>query len=742
MRTACRLPPEKLSRLEILATSREALDIEGETPFAVPSMTYPDPNHLPPLKDFNKYEATNFFLNRAQSSWPEFEITESNAEDVARICKRLDGIPLALELAAARVQVMGVRQIADRLEESFHLLASGFRTALPRHRTMQASIDWSYRLLSEEERILLRKFSVFSGGWDLEAAEAVCADETVKSDQVVDLLSELVNKSLVIVEHALDSSSRYYLQDAIWDFAHAKLAEHKEESAIRNQHLHTFRALAEMAEPNLAGMEQIEWLNRIGQDLPNLRAAMEWALKENPLACLRLAAAIRLFWHIRGNWSEGLNWLERGLKNVESQPKSPGQPVSAYQARQKALLCAKAKAVSGFFQKKKQEFTQAASLLETSLEEFRRITPVDRQGMAYALLELGSCITLQGDYERAELLLNEAMDLYKNTGDQWGISECFIALGNNETNPVDAKKLYSEGAAIKRRIGDLNGLAYALHLLGELTVFETDLENASSDLEESIGFSLRVGNKKAAANDYCSLAWIAWVSGNYQKAIEYANEALAISTSIDDKHIMAKSILHRSDIRHAMGEQKKALGDIKLAYDSGLEIKDESILGAALYRLGRAAWLDGIYGQAQAYLQDACDESRAGENKINMAFSFCYLGKTAAAQANLEVARGFYQQSVRLFYDLNYWYWDYMAYSLEGIAKINLVQKNLEQAARLYGMASRFFNKLPNTLSPVERKLRDEELSAIGDGLGEEELERCLKEGFELPVGKIFEMID
>ncbi len=272
-----------------LVTSREGLGIAGETLYPVPSLSTPDPQRVPPPEQLAHYEAVQLFTERAMAIQPTFRVTQRNAEAVAQVCRRLDGIPLAVELAAARVKVLPVDQIASRLDDQFRLLTGGSRMALPRHQTLRAAMDWSHNLLSDPERTMLRRLSVFAGGWTLEAAEAVCMGEGVEATDPLDLMTRLVDKSLVIAE-ARDGQGRYRLLETVRQYSRDRLLESGEAEVVRKRHRDFFLALGESAETHRGGPNQVMWLDRLEAEHDNLRAALEWSLGGGDAeAALRLA---------------------------------------------------------------------------------------------------------------------------------------------------------------------------------------------------------------------------------------------------------------------------------------------------------------------------------------------------------------------------------------------------------------------------------------------------------------------
>ena len=298
-------------KLKILASSREALGIAGEVPYRVPSLAAPNPEHLPSLEKLSELDSIRLFIERATTAKPDFKLTKDNASFVAQICFRLDGIPLAIELAAARVKMLSPEQIALRLDDRFRLLTGGLRTALPRQQTLRALIDWSYSLLSEPEKTLFRRLAVFVGGWTLEAAESACGEESSGAD-VLDLLTRLVDKSLVFSEEAR-GEIRYHRLETIRQYSREKFFETDEVETVRDRHLDFFVQFAELVDENLKGREQIVWQNRMAAEQDNLRAAMKWGLARSPENALRIAASLPLYWTTGGFSAEGFRWIQEAV---------------------------------------------------------------------------------------------------------------------------------------------------------------------------------------------------------------------------------------------------------------------------------------------------------------------------------------------------------------------------------------------------------------------------------------------
>jgi len=468
--------------LRVLATSREALGITGEVAWPVPSLSLPDLRRLPEVESLTLYESARLFVERAAAVNPSFALTEHNAAAVAQVCYRLDGIPLALELAAAKAKVLSVEQIVERLDDSFGLLAAGGRTAMPRHKTLRATMDWSHELLSEEERALFRRLSVFAGGFALEAAESVCAGGVLERGGVLDSLTHLVDKSLVVARER-DGEARYRLLETVRQYAREKLSESGEAGQVRERQAGYYLALAREAEPELKGERQVAWLERLELEHDNLRAAMRWLLaRGEPGEAAGLGWALWLFWGIRGHFAEGRRWMEQALS-----AKGSTMPASA---RAEALF------VAGMMANYQGDHAAAEPLVEESLELFRKLG--DRSGVAYALSNAGFAASGQGRHQEAIARNEEAVDLFLEAEEKWGaaIQLCFLAVAwRDRGDPARAKPLAEQGLALSREVGERQALCAALYTLATLAQAERDHGLARNLYEEGLVLSRELGNE-------------------------------------------------------------------------------------------------------------------------------------------------------------------------------------------------------------------------------------------------------
>lgn len=437
-------------RLTVLATSREALGVPGETVWAVPPLSLPDPKAEVTVEALMRTEAARLFVDRAGSRLPDFELTPNNAPVVARICRELDGIPLAIELSTARMGALAVEQVAERLAGSLGFLTGGDRTAPPRHQTLRATLDWSYALLSEAERSLFGRLSVFAGGWTLEAAEAVGAGRGIEREEVLDLLSRLVDKSVVVVGPAGDGGLRYGMLEPVRQYGLERLGEAPagEADAARRRHASWYFGLAQEVEPWLRGGRREAWLGRLEKDYGNLRSALNWAFERGETdPGLWFGAALAEFWYMSGDLGEGRRWLEAALaKGGRATP-----------ARSKAL------ARAGWIAWEQGDYEKSVARSEESLALSRELG--DEAGAVAALSSLSWAALLGDDLDRASALSQEAVGLARTLGDAGGVARALLVPGLAAVVRQDYERavtLHEESLRLSREAGDGVGAALSL----------------------------------------------------------------------------------------------------------------------------------------------------------------------------------------------------------------------------------------------------------------------------------------
>jgi non-specific serine/threonine protein kinase len=535
--------------LRVLATSREALGITGEVAWVVPSLALPDLRRLPDTESLPRYEAARLFVERAAAVKPAFALTEENAASVAQVCYRLDGIPLAIELAAARTKVLSVEQITNRLDNSFGLLSAGSRTAMPRQRTLHATMDWSHELLPNKEQILFRRLAVFAGGFTLEAVETICAGEELERDDVLELLSHLVDKSLVLVAEQ-GREARYRLLETVRQYGREKLEESGERGKLLDRHAGYYLALAEEAEPELKGARQVAWLERFEREHVNLRAAISWSLERGDLqGAARLGWALWLFWWIHGHFAEGRRWMEEVLSGG-------GKAAMPAYARAQALF------VAGTMACGQGDERSAEPLLEESVALFRKLG--DGRGVAYALGSAAVLAITQERYELGIVYSEEATDLFLEVGDKWGAAPMLGCSAVGWLNLGDygrAKSLSERGLALCRETGDKHGTSIALCTLAGVAQAERDYERARDLFEEGLAVSAELGNEADIVHCLEGLASIAAAEGKIERsarlwgaAEELLKEIEAVYTYVADRSLHRSQVAARTLIDEAAWE--------------------------------------------------------------------------------------------------------------------------------------------------------------------------------------------
>jgi predicted ATPase/DNA-binding SARP family transcriptional activator/DNA-binding CsgD family transcriptional regulator len=498
--------------LRVVATSREALSVEGELVWRVDPLSVPDAepeaHRTPAAGELERYEAVRLFVERARLRSPYFELTEENAGAVAQICRKLEGMPLAIELAAARVRALSLEQISERLKDSLKLLKGESRTPPQRQRTLRATLEWSHNLLSAEEQMLLRRLSVFAGGWTLEAAEeAVGTGEDVWEGDVLDLLPKLVEKSLVVAQVGARGVERYRLLEPVRQYATERLEESGEAEAFRRWHAEFFLALAEEAAPQLTGAHQRAWARRLEADHDNMRAALSWSLEREPETALRLAGALARFWEMRARFVEGSEWLEAALRQS-------GRAEVVTDAATRAKLLSEA----GTFAFHRADFDRAIELHGEALELYRKVG--DDSGVAFALLCLGAQHFEKGDYEVAAPFLEEALALSRRIGDKRNMAGTLHNLAEVERqrgNYERAKGLGIESIAVAREAEDEWLTSICVGWVGMLAVWSGEEQDlAEGFLKEGLALNRKLGNWAYAA--YCLEAFAGLAGGRGQGA--------------------------------------------------------------------------------------------------------------------------------------------------------------------------------------------------------------------------------
>ena len=542
--------------VRLIATSREPLGVTGETVWRVRSLVVPDAGAALTADGLAGFEATRLFIERARAIDDTFTVTASNATTIARICQRLDGIPLAIELAAARVAVLSVEQIDLRLRDRFRLLTGGSRTAVPRQRTLEATVDWSYQLLSEPERTLLARLSVFPAGWSIEAAEQVCASDGLEAGDVLDLLSHLVGKSLVIVESEIAGDRRYRFLETVRQYARDRLAQAGSIDRLRQRHFDYLFAQFSSAMSRLRGPEELPLLRRLRLEQDSVRAALEWALDtpELHVQAVQLATALFWYWTKLGQFREGQQWLERAMSTP---------------------------------------------------------APIDAALRARALIGLGHMYYFQGMLPEAAALIQEALAAARRSRDPWPLSFALFmaALGATENGDLEgAAALATESRRQADIAGDPMLHGGPLMVLGSVALGHGQLEEAQQLFDESIAVHRRAGESWGAGILLAISAALRVVRGHHTEARTQALEALALCEELDDPRGTAWSLEVFAGLAAASGRDTDA-ARIWGASDGLLDMVGGSLLPTI------SGLRDQYFARVRAALDDRTFETAHAEGR-------------------------------------------------------------------------------------------------------------------------------
>lgn len=534
--------------VKALVTSRASLHLSGEHEFVVPALSLPDPQDLPSLDLLAGIEAIHLFVERAQAVKADFTLTEQNAAAIAAICRTLDGLPLAIELAAGRSKLLSPQALLPRLKDRLKLLVGGARDLPPRQQTLQQTITWSYDLLDQKEKSLFRRLTVFVGGCTLEAVEAVYdTDEGLEGD-ILDRLTGLVDKSLLRPQAQADGEPRFLMLETIREYALERLAASSEAEALRRRHATFFLALAEEAEPKIRSGEQSRWFQRLQVEHDNLRATLRWALEHREAETgLRLAGALFPFWRSCNHSREGRNWLEQVL----AQPGAEEYPA----ARAKALFGAGAMM---FFH---GDYPEARLLLKESVSIGRELGPTGRRNLAHALTVLGQVALFQGDPTTARELAEEGAQVFKEVEEAWGTALALLHLGRAAVEAGDlvaARTLLEESAALFRVSGDRQRLALPVDMLGMVALRQGDYGAARIQFEEALAVARETEDAQFTADALLHLGTVALRIGKAHESTTLYQQSLALYRVQGYKDGIAEALTGLAEVASLAGQPERA----------------------------------------------------------------------------------------------------------------------------------------------------------------------------------------
>jgi predicted ATPase len=670
---------ESAAGLNVLVTSRAILRVTGEREFIVPPLGLPDQKRLPPLAQLAEYEAIRLFVERAQAVKADFALTAENAGSIAEICVRLDGLPLAIELAAARSKLFAPEKLLAQLQKPLKLLTGGARNLPERQQTLRSAIDWSYNLLDQGERMLFQRLAVFAGGCTLEAAEVVCnADGDLPFD-VLEGLAALVDKSLLRQIEDAQGEPRFAMLETIREYALEQLRASEDIATLRQRHARFYLQLAEGDGSRRRGAQQQVWLDRLEVEHDNLRAALIWTQEANDSELmLRLAGAVGAFWHIREYWSEGRSWLEAAL--------AQGDDASAIWARagvragmitwrqgdverataycEKSLMLYRelgdkqgmesALRQLGRMMRRLGNYEQAAVIYEERLALCRSME--DAEGVVLSLNDLGDLARVRGDNQQAAACYTESLALSQQVGDKLATSNVLASLGaitRNQGDFAGAKTMYEECLALCHANQDRQGIAQSLGDLADLARRQGDYAQATALFHESLKFYREVQEKSGATEVLNELAIIARNQDDYPAAMALCEESLALYSEMGDKRGIAAVLSNMGNIAFRQYDYTRAWGLFEQSLALYQTLGEKGNRAIMLGRLGRVARRIGDYGRATTYFEASLAIYQALANQSGIAQILCALGVTAQHQGDSARATALCEESLALYRTLD-----------------------------------------------------------------------------------------
>jgi len=682
--------------VKLLVTTREALNLQEECLFEVQGLAFPE---IAQTEGFDEFDAVSLFVQRARRAFPKFVLNEENRSDVAHICRLVEGMPLALELAATWMRILSPSEIAIEIEESLDFLSSSVRDLPERHRSMRAVFDYSWQMLSADEQQALCKLSVFRGGFQRQAAEQV-------ADATLSILSTLVNRTLL----RRTAAGRYDLHELVRQYSSAQLAnDPRAKTTAQERHYHFYLALAETADLELKGRKQLEWLGRLEQEHDNLRAALEWALEEDGLAsdggekALQLSAALRWYWRMRGHFHEGCDWIMEALRRC---------PERRSAARASALLG------MGLLINALGDLGAARAPAEESVDIYRELN--DQRCLAEALMVDGLNLVWQGESSMSHDRTREALAICRKTGDRWGEAHALYRLGSylaDYSGDPAGRAMLEESAAISEELGDKYLLTSGLISLGIVDMSNGDYDISQQRFERCLVATREIRYPWGIADALTNLGCLYRIKGEYARAQARFEEALQVY----QEHMRN---VWGTDVLCAMTENALVQGDFSTAHfhlqaaTSLLGSSENKWLQVLMrYFRGLLAYYEGDTEQAAVLLGETTVLAREGQFKPDLARSLVTLARVRLKRGENLLATELLREGLSLFREFGHKLG--IVNALEALANVSAVLGDDAQAVRLFATAHNLREELGAPLPPIDRNDYDSTVAACRAQLGD-----------------------
>lgn len=713
--------------LSVLATSREALHVSGETPYRVPSLEILGSEMEPGMEILAKIESVQLFIQRASAISPGFKIDPQNAFVTAQICRRLDGIPLAIELAAARINMLSVQQILARLDDRFRLLTGGARTALPRQQTLRATIDWSYDLLSENERLFLRRLAVFAGGWTLELAEQICADETILQDEILDMLAHLVDKSLVAVDEAR-TGKRYRILETVRQYAREKLFESGEGASMRNKHRDEFLAIIEKVEPELIRGQQKKWMDVLEAEHDNLRAALSWSFEnENAEQALRFCGALSFFWDRRRHFTEAVLACKEALACAKQ---NEGLKMTTWYA---FVLTASALFINV------TELTWSdpsiRMLLEQAREIYATINSYTSTGPVWASFLLNEAYVDVNDISSAERCVSELYEKVKTSGYPWGVALAKWSMSDlslRKGDMVSALALRQESSELFMQIEDVWAAKQVSGFLLWHKVMRGEFEDGIRLAKQDLVFYEDYGDPGGIASCFVTLGIIAREQGQYESARRYFTDAINLGSETGDLGGIVFAGERDAYLLFLEGKLEAAHAKYQDVLTRLKDVPNDNEYGFAHARSALVSLREDRFAEARKELAIGLEVLQKTDPEVDIYIAYYGLGELARLEGRYSEAIEFYRASLNAL-NLGHIYIGFPD-PLDGLAKTKLMQSRLEDAARLFGASEGLRKKMAIVIHNVDQPDYDKHIQLLREKMNTDELKSAWEAGRQMSL--------
>ncbi len=669
--------------LKIVVTSRAVLHVQGEYEFPVPPLALPPPDALPEDPSLIHYAAVTLFVQRAQAVKPDFALTPANAHTIAAICIHLDGLPLSIELASARVKLFAPTALLARLSERFELLTSEIQTLPLRQQTLRNTLAWSYDLLSAEEQRLFRWLSIFVGGFTIEAAAFLYSAQDEQPDDLLKRINSLIDKSF-LKQDATTEEPRFVLLETLREYGLERLRECGELKTIQHAHADYYLHLAKQAEPYLAGPEEMPWLERLQHEHENLRAALEWlALQKEGDLLLQFCAALGEYWIVSGYWHEGYYWLKRALEQPHTTHRTAASASCLY--------------FLGYLNARLKGYhSEVATLYKESITIFRELQ--EMRGMIKALVRLAYLKHAQGDQIMAHALFKECLTL------AWSFND---------------KRL----------------LSFVLDQLGQIYLYCGEYTEAYPLLQQSIEFAREIGFKRVLAHTLFLLGNTLRGQNEIPKAIILLEESLALARTLNYQRLIAGIILEQVNIQWTIVEPSQCITRLQESLNITQVLDAKAERAGTLFTLGAFFYFQGDLFQAATYIQEGLVLAINLGHLYSVTKGLRLFGHIALAQNNIKQASIYLQES--LSSAQKFGSKEAIAWSIIGLARVAKREEHIEQAARLLGLAEHTSDVSIGLITPVERRDYTVDREEIRRLLGEEVFAAELERGRAMTVEEV-----